>query len=29
MGEGTRMMGAGLSMGEVQNVTRQFIANAC
>jgi hypothetical protein len=28
-GEGTRMMGAGLSMGEVQNVTRQFIANAC
>lgn len=28
MGAGMRMMGAGLSMGEVQSVTRQFIAYA-
>jgi len=28
MGAGMRMMAAGLSMGEVQNITRQFIAYA-
>jgi hypothetical protein len=28
MGAGMRMMGAGLSMGQVQAVTRQFIAYA-
>jgi len=28
MGAGMRMMGAGLSMGQVQDVTRQFIAFA-
>ena len=28
MGAGMRMMGAGLSMGQVQGVTRQFIAYA-
>ena len=28
MGAGMRMMGAGLSMGQVQDVTRQFIAYA-
>ncbi|MGB7100005.1 MAG: DUF2267 domain-containing protein [Xanthobacteraceae bacterium] len=28
MGAGTRMMGAGLSMDQVQGVTRQFIAFA-
>ena len=28
MGAGTRMMGAGLSMGQVQDVYRQFIAFA-
>src|SRR6202034_3505038 len=28
MGAGMRMMGAGLSMGQVQGVTRQFIAFA-
>jgi hypothetical protein len=28
MGAGMRMMGAGLSMGQVQSVTRQFIAYA-
>jgi hypothetical protein len=28
MGAGTRMMAAGLSMGEVQGVTREFIAFA-
>jgi hypothetical protein len=28
MGAGMRMMGAGLSMGQVQAVTRQFIADA-
>lgn len=26
MGAGMRMMGAGLSMGQVQDITRQFIA---
>ncbi len=28
MGAGMRMMGAGLSMGQVQDLTRQFIAYA-
>ncbi|HXX03291.1 MAG TPA: DUF2267 domain-containing protein [Xanthobacteraceae bacterium] len=28
MGAGMRMMGAGLSMGQVQSLTRQFIAYA-
>ncbi len=28
MGAGMRMMGAGLSMGQVQDITRQFIAFA-
>ena len=28
MGAGMAMMGAGLSMGQVQDVTRQFIAFA-
>jgi hypothetical protein len=28
MGAGMRMMAAGLSMGQVQNITRQFIAYA-
>jgi hypothetical protein len=28
MGAGMRMMAAGLSMGQVQSITRQFIAYA-
>ena len=28
MGAGLRMMGTGLSIGEVQSVTQQFVANA-
>jgi hypothetical protein len=29
MGAGTKLMGAGLSMGQVQSVTKEIIAYAC